>query len=68
MNYGGIGSAIGHEIIHGFDDAGSQFDKNGNAVNWWDPATKLKFDKRAQCLLNQYKNFSSHMFGYSVSR
>ncbi|RZC36911.1 endothelin-converting enzyme 1-like, partial [Asbolus verrucosus] len=58
MNYGGIGYVIGHEITHGFDDRGRQFDKNGNLVNWWQPKTKEAFDSKAQCIINQYGNIT----------
>ena len=68
LNYGGIGSIIGHEITHGFDDVGSEFGKNGNIVDWWDPATKANFDERAECILNQYNNYIVKLDGKNVSR
>lgn len=58
MNYGGIGFVIGHEITHGFDDQGRQFDKNGNLVDWWASNTKSAFVKKAQCIIDQYSNYS----------
>ena len=51
MNYGAIGFVVGHEITHGFDDQGSQRDKDGNLVNWWEPETKQKFLEKAQCII-----------------
>ncbi|KJH42220.1 peptidase family M13 [Dictyocaulus viviparus] len=54
LNYGGIGSIIGHEITHGLDDQGRQFDAVGNLREWWNDETKIKFEKRAQCIINQY--------------
>ncbi|VDK72424.1 unnamed protein product [Anisakis simplex] len=58
VNYGSIGSVIGHEITHGFDDQGSQFDKDGNLLDWWDQATKEQFNKRTGCIVEQYSKFS----------
>ncbi|VDN53874.1 unnamed protein product [Dracunculus medinensis] len=49
-----MGSIIGHEIIHGFDDQGSQFDLNGNLHHWWDNVTKERFDKHMECFIKQY--------------
>ena len=57
INYGGVGAAIGHEITHGFDDEGSQFDANGNLKNWWTPEDRKKFDARAECVAKQFDNF-----------
>ena len=53
-NYGGIGVVIGHELTHGFDDQGSQFDADGNMINWWTPEDKEAFDALTQGLANQY--------------
>ena len=48
MNYGAIGSLVGHEITHGFDDQGSQTDGEGNLVDWWEPETKTRFLEKAR--------------------
>ncbi|MCH5226590.1 MAG: M13 family metallopeptidase [Muribaculaceae bacterium] len=53
-NYGGIGVVIGHELTHGFDDQGSQFDAQGNMVNWWTPEDKEAFENLTQGLVDQY--------------
>lgn len=58
MNYGAIGFVIGHEITHGFDDQGRQFDKNGNLVDWWAPQTKEKYLEKAECIIHQYGNYT----------
>jgi len=57
VNYGGIGAVIGHELTHGFDDEGSQFDLNGNLKNWWTPEDKKAFQERTQCIVDEYNNF-----------
>lgn len=67
MNYGAIGFVIGHEITHGFDDQGRQFDKDGNLVDWWQEDTKKAFIKKAQCIINQYGNYSVPEVGLNVS-
>ncbi|KAE9421904.1 hypothetical protein Angca_010216, partial [Angiostrongylus cantonensis] len=54
LNYGGIGVVIGHEITHGFDDAGSQHDAVGGLRNWWNSDVEKEFLKRAQCIVDQY--------------
>lgn len=58
MNYGSIGQIIGHELTHGFDDEGKQYDKNGNLRNWWDEETDKAFTEKARCIINQYNNIS----------
>lgn len=57
LNYGGIGVVIGHEITHGFDDKGRQFDKDGNMMQWWNNATIRAFRERAQCIIDQYSRY-----------
>jgi predicted metalloendopeptidase len=56
-NYGGVGIAIGHEITHGFDDVGSQFDAVGNLRDWWGAETRAKFLERTQCFVNQFASY-----------
>jgi endothelin-converting enzyme/putative endopeptidase len=53
-NYGDMGSTIGHELTHGFDDEGRQFDKDGNLKNWWTKKDEKKFNERAECMVKQY--------------
>ena len=57
FNYGGMGSVIGHEMTHGFDDQGSQFDSTGNLANWWSEADLKSFKERAQCVIDQFNGF-----------
>lgn len=56
-NYGAIGVVIGHEMSHGFDDQGCQFDKTGNQHNWWTAADKANYDKRTKVLADYFSNF-----------
>ena len=56
LNYGAIGGVIGHEMSHGFDDQGCQFDKTGNQRNWWTEQDKKNFDQRTQVLVNHFSN------------
>ncbi|CAF4938123.1 unnamed protein product, partial [Rotaria sp. Silwood1] len=58
LNYGGIGMVIGHEITHGFDDDGRQYDKNGNRVPWWSNSTINQFNEHKQCIIDQYSNYT----------
>ncbi|XP_071945619.1 membrane metallo-endopeptidase-like 1 [Antedon mediterranea] len=57
LNYGGIGAVIGHEITHGFDDRGRQYDKEGNLVQWWTDNSIEKFTEKKQCIVDQYDNY-----------
>ena len=57
-NLGGIGAVIGHELTHGFDDQGRQFDFRGNLENWWTPEDNKEFTKRAECVVEQYGQYS----------
>ncbi len=54
INYGGMGAVIGHEMSHGFDDQGSQFDPHGNLRNWWNSDDRKNFDERATCVEKQF--------------
>ena len=66
LNFGRTGSTIGHEITHGFDDQGSQYDVNGNVNNWWKAETKKKFLAKAQCIIQQYGNYTDEQVGLKV--
>jgi predicted metalloendopeptidase len=57
FNYGGMGSVIGHEMTHGFDDQGRQFDSTGNLANWWTDADLKAFNERAECVIQQFNGF-----------
>jgi putative endopeptidase len=57
VNYGAAGSFIGHELTHGFDDAGRKFDARGNVRDWWTPADAKAFDGRAACVAEEYSQF-----------
>jgi putative endopeptidase len=58
VNYGGIGSVVGHELTHGFDDQGRQYDPQGNLRDWWTPEDLKEFLKREQCLVDEYSSFT----------
>lgn len=59
VNFGGIGAVIGHEISHGFDDAGAQFDENGNLTNWWTEEDLKKFKEKGKSLADQYSSYEA---------
>ena len=57
VNYGAIGVVIGHEISHGFDDQGAQFDAEGRLSNWWSEADLKSFQQRGQCVVDQFESY-----------
>lgn len=58
VNYGSIGSVIGHEITHGFDDQGSKFDGIGNRKTWWTPEDRKRFEEKAKVLVEQFNTYT----------
>uniref|UniRef100_A0A3B4GNQ3 Membrane metalloendopeptidase like 1 n=1 Tax=Pundamilia nyererei TaxID=303518 RepID=A0A3B4GNQ3_9CICH len=63
LNFGGIGMVIGHEITHGFDDNGRNFDQDGNMLNWWSNYSAEHFKEQSQCMVQQYGNFNWKLAG-----
>lgn len=67
VNYGGIGAVIGHEMTHGFDDQGRQYDADGNLNDWWTPEDAKKFDEKANVVVKQFDGYtvldSTHVNG-----
>jgi len=57
-NYGNTGATIGHELTHGFDDEGRQFDSKGNLRDWWTPEDAKHFEEHAQCVVDQYAQYT----------
>jgi len=57
MNFGAMGMIIGHELTHGFDNTGRNFDRVGNMNDWWSPASTEGFQDRAQCMIDQYDQY-----------
>lgn len=57
VNFGAIGVVIGHEMTHGFDDQGSQYDAQGNVRSWWTPTDRAEFEKRTDCEVKEYGSF-----------
>jgi endothelin-converting enzyme/putative endopeptidase len=57
VNYGAIGVVIGHEISHGFDDQGAQFDAQGRLRNWWTADDLKAFQQRGQCVVDQFEGY-----------
>ncbi|CAG2181699.1 unnamed protein product, partial [Oppiella nova] len=56
LNYGAIGLVVGHEMTHGFDDEGSQFDPKGDLINWWTEDIRKRFGDKAQCFIDEYSS------------
>ncbi|PIK43745.1 putative membrane metallo-endopeptidase-like 1 [Apostichopus japonicus] len=67
LNYGGIGMVIGHEITHGFDDRGRQYDKEGNLIQWWTNSSIVSFKERAQCIVDQYSGYEMPENGMHIN-
>ncbi|NXA06969.1 NEP protein, partial [Sapayoa aenigma] len=63
LNYGGIGMVIGHEITHGFDDNGRNFNEDGDLADWWSEQSARNFKELSQCMVYQYGNFSWDLAG-----
>lgn len=59
VNFGSTGAVMGHELTHGFDDEGSQFDGAGNLRNWWSEATQKQFEGQTQCVVDQYSAYDA---------
>uniref|UniRef100_H3BI35 Membrane metalloendopeptidase like 1 n=1 Tax=Latimeria chalumnae TaxID=7897 RepID=H3BI35_LATCH len=63
LNFGGIGMVIGHEITHGFDDNGRNFDKDGNMFDWWSNYSAMHFKDQSRCMIYQYGNYTWELAG-----
>jgi putative endopeptidase len=59
VNLGGIGTLVGHELTHGFDDQGAKFDDVGNLSDWWTLSDKSKFEAKTRCVANEYSTFEA---------
>ncbi|PCC72499.1 putative endopeptidase [Nannocystis exedens] len=59
VNMGAAGETIGHELTHGFDDAGSQYDAKGDLVSWWEPETRKRFEAKTQCVVDQFSAYET---------
>lgn len=57
VNFGAVGRVVGHELTHGFDDEGRQFDAEGNLADWWTPSDAQAFEARSSCISDQYSNY-----------
>merc|ERR1712070_1088406 len=55
LNFGSIGAVMGHELTHGFDDQGAQYNAMGAMQNWWTAASASRFEQRTQCFMEQYE-------------
>ncbi len=59
VNYGAIGVVVGHELTHGFDDQGRQYDAVGNLTDWWTPSVSAEFDRRVSCVADQFSGYTA---------
>lgn len=67
LNYATLGFTLGHEITHGFDNNGHQFDERGEWVDWWENSTEKTFNKKCECLKDQYNNFTEPITGLNLN-
>ncbi|KAF5270898.1 hypothetical protein FQR65_LT17765 [Abscondita terminalis] len=67
VNYAVAGMVVGHEMTHGFDDKGGEFDKDGNYVNWWSNETTLTFKRKSECIINQYQQYIDPRLNINVN-
>ena len=67
LNYGGIGVVAAHELTHGFDKHGSQKDQKGNLVDWWEEESREMYNMKAQCIIDQYSNYTVEVQGETLS-
>ena len=68
LEFGAVGTILGHEITHGFDTIGRKFDMHGKLKNWWTKTSLKEFMKRIDCIENQYSNFYWEAAGINVSK
>ena len=57
MNFGAIGMVMGHELTHGFDNHGREFDKDGNLRDWWGNASAMAYQNKTDCMVDQYSSY-----------
>lgn len=57
LNYGAIGTVLGHELTHGFDNSGRYYDFDGNIRQWWTNETILEYNERTQCFIDHYNTY-----------
>ncbi|XP_064470800.1 membrane metallo-endopeptidase-like 1 [Ornithodoros turicata] len=67
VNFGAIGFTIGHEITHGYDTLGREYDATGIPVNWWSPETDAEYKKKAQCFVDMYNNITDPTTGFKLN-
>ncbi|RXG54315.1 Endothelin-converting enzyme 1 [Armadillidium vulgare] len=67
LNFGAIGFVIGHEITHGFDDQGRQYDMDGNLDDWWQADTEKRFLEKTNCIIEQYGNYTSETHDIKIN-
>lgn len=70
LNYGGIGVVMGHELTHGFDDQGAQYDADGNLKTWWSPSVTKNFETKTKCIEQEYGKYTivgPEMTNYNVN-